>query len=141
MHALVAGQVGVEVDEPGQERGITQFDHPGTGRNAHARSDLDHALALDANHRRPHGRSAAAVDEPSGAQDRDLRRRRFSGERHRGNGKDQRQRRIVVRLQSENSLLWSLTWINTGAAEYNPGNTYYHGRIWLNAPDSNFEQL
>jgi hypothetical protein len=33
-------------------------------------------------------------------------------------------------------LLWSLTWIKTGAAEYNTGNTYYHGRIWLNAPDS-----
>ena len=73
MHALVAGQVCVEVDEPGQERGVAEIDDAGTGRNAHALSNLDDALALDANHRRPYRRCTGTVDELCGLQDRDLR--------------------------------------------------------------------
>ncbi len=83
MHAFVAGQMRVQIDEPGQQRGFAEIDHPRAGRNAHARSHFRDALAFDANHGRPNGRGARAVDESCSPHERDLRTRRLGGEPHR----------------------------------------------------------
>lgn len=80
VHARVAREVRVEIDEPRQERGVTQVDHLRTGHHAHVWPDLGDALTVDANRCGPYGRRTRTVDQLRGSDDRDPRRWRLSDE-------------------------------------------------------------